>query len=170
MTPRIYKGYIVWCFVTVCLAACFAGCARSPDYPMKLIDDKLRSLAGKSATNCGRIGVWQKPNDASDCAIHSFADQKSFTIRFVLQGIDSIVAVGLASNSAGDMFAVEYDSNGWSSKGLSSRAQLSDRNRIFVEPCPKPIILRKSQTGRLTCYPPNPNANGYLMSPVLGPY
>ena len=168
MSLRSYVFSISFCVTVAAVALWFAPRPRNRHYPMETIDRRLSLLAGFGAINCGRVGIWQDPNRASDCAIRSLADRQPFYVRFVLLGIDSVVAVGLAGDDDGEVFAVEYDSEGWSSE-ISEQSVLSDHNRIIIEPCPRPIALRKSLTGRLTCFLPNPDA-GNLMSPALGPY
>jgi hypothetical protein len=145
----------------------------SPEPNMTTMDGKLSVLAGRGAVaalNCGRVGIWQKPDAASSCAFRAFADRKPFYVRYWLQGIDSSVSVGWAGDTSGDVYVVEYDSMGWSTNGLAKGAELSDDNHIYIEPCPRPVKLRKTRTGRLTCFPPDPKARGNIMSPFFGPY
>lgn len=156
MPPRLYAFVLV-------LFAGLAGALlwltprpRSRHYPMERIDRSLSLIAGMGATNCGRVGMWQDPNKASDCAMHAFSNREPFFVRFVLLGIDSTAAFGLAADSDMKVFAVSYDSPSfkWSTLSLPGQGALSDVGNITIESCPEPIVLRKSE-GMLTCYSPD---------------
>ena len=49
-------------------------------------------------------------------------------------------------------------------------AEVTDDRHIYTEPCPSPVTLRKTQTGRLTCAKSDPNAGHNIMSPTLDSY
>jgi hypothetical protein len=147
--------------------------AQPPEPGMSLIDGKLRSMAGYGVTaalNCGWVGIRQDPTAASDCALKAFAHKRPFYVRYDLQGIDSSVSAGLAGGISGNVYFVEYDSMGWETDGLAKGAEVTDGKHIYVEPCPNPVKLRKTQTGRLSCVPPNRNAKQNIMSPTFDPY
>ena len=126
---------------------------------------RLRTLAGADAINCGTVQVRQDPSAATNCALGAFTREDAFYVRYYVQGIDSEVAGGLAYDKKGNMSALEFDSMGWDSEGLSKGSRLADGNHIIVEPCPPPVALHKSHSGRLTCFPPDPKATRNLMSP-----
>jgi ankyrin repeat protein len=67
--------------------------------------------------------------------------------------IDSHFIDALAGDKSGNLYDVEFSSMGWSTEGLSGRTQLLDGRHVFVEPCWKPITLRKSIYKGLTCIP-----------------
>jgi hypothetical protein len=139
---------------------------------MVLIDKKLLSLSGRGgpALNCGWVGIKQNSNTASDCALRAFAQRSPFYVRYDLHGIDSQVSAGLAGDAGGDVYFVEYDSMGWETDGLPRAAEVTDEKHIYTEPCPSPVTLSKTQTGRLTCAKGDRNAGHNIMSPTLDPY
>ena len=164
---------LVAVFVTI---ACLPNLRRRL-LPMRdagtvLIDKKLRSLSspGKPALNCGLVGIRENPTIASDCALNAFAHRSPFYVRYNLLGIDSEVSAGLAGDAQGNVHFVEYDSMGWETDGLAKGAEITDGKHIYTEPCPNPVALRKTRSGRLTCARGNPNASRNIMSPTLDPY
>ena len=126
---------------------------------------RLYRLAGADATDCGTVEIRHDPSAATDCALKAFGKKDPFYVRYYVQGIDSSVAGGLAYDKKGNMSALEFDSMGWSSEGLPKGSRLTDGGHIIMEPCPRPIALHKTASGRLTCFPPDPKAKRNLMSP-----
>jgi hypothetical protein len=143
-----------------------------PNPSMVLIDKQLVSLSGRRgpALNCGWVEIDQSPDSASDCALSAYAHKSPFYVRYNLQGIDSQVSAGLAGDAEGKVYFVEYDSMGWETDGIAKEAKVTDGNHIYTEPCPSPISLKKTRTGRLTCAKSDPNAAHNIMSPNFGPY
>lgn len=117
-----------------------------------LLSNRLKKLAGESSTDCGSVGLGQEPATATACVVKSHADGRPFRVSYAFQGIDSHGAIGFAGDADGNVFALEYDSVGWTNEGLSKNLQLSDENRITTERCSKPVNLRKAATGRVTCF------------------
>jgi hypothetical protein len=139
---------------------------------MGLIDKKLRSLSnrGKPALNCGLVGIWENPTIASDCALNAFTRRSPFYVRYNLQGIDSEVSAGLAGDAQGNVYFVEYNSMGWENDGLAKGAEITDDRHIYTAPCPSPVFLRKTKTGRVTCAKGDPDTGHNVMSPTFDPY
>ena len=127
------------------------------------------ALAGPMAVDCGRVTIRHDTSSASECAINAFESKKAFVVRYDLPGIDSQVAVGLAGDSAGRTYGIAYDSMGWSDEGLHRPALRKDRNLITTA-CPRPVRLRKTGGGGLTCFPPDPNAKPNIMLPNADPH
>ena len=142
------------------------------DPSMVLIDKQLVALSGRGgrALNCGWVGIEQSPDSASDCALSAYARKSPFYVRYNLQGIDSQVSAGLAGDAEGKVYFVEYDSMGWETEGMAREAKVTDGKHIYTVPCPSPISLKKTRTGRLTCAKSDPNATHNIMSPNFGPY
>jgi len=66
--------------------------------PKDKFDEYLQS-AGPTYRNCGTVRVDGKNRvQVDDCVLKSFAEGKSFVVRYDLQGIDSTVAQGLWFN------------------------------------------------------------------------
>jgi hypothetical protein len=128
-----------------------------PDFgpdPMQL---ELFALAGPIAVDCGRVRIRHNPSAATECVLNAFENKKAFLVRYDLRGIDSQVAVGLAGDLAGRAFGVAYDSQGWSDKGLHRPSVGNGDQHLITTPCPKPVKLRKTVNGQLTCFPPYPD-------------
>lgn len=130
---------------------------------------ELFALAGPMAVDCGRVKIRHDPLSATECVLNAFQSKEAFFVRYDLQGVDSQVAVGLAGDRAGRTFGIAYDRMGWSDEGLRRPALRKDRNLITTA-CPRPVRLRKTGGGRLTCFPPDPDAKTSVMSPNAEPH
>jgi len=119
------------------------------------IRNRLAVMAGQGAINCGHVTPRTDPGPSSKCVFASFDNHRPFYVLYDTQEIriDSYFIDGLAGDSAGNLYDVEFSSMGWSTEGPSDRTQLLDRGHVFVEPCSKPITLRKSIYKGLTCIP-----------------
>jgi hypothetical protein len=156
---RLLLAFIVSMFFSVLLGPPFG--ATTSD----LMDARSRMLAGADAIDCGTVKVKQDPTNATNCALKAFGNKRPFYVRYYVHGIDSEIAGGLAYDKKGNMSALEFDSMGWSAKGLGKDSRLVDGRHIIIEPCPRPIALHKTHRGRLTCFSPDPTARPNLMSP-----
>ena len=143
---------------------------EAPIWEGVVMDRHLRELAGPDAEDCGRVRVRERPNKATACALKNFENKKPFYVRYDVQGIDSAVAGGLAARSSREVFAVEFDSMGWDSTGLPKESRISSDHHLITTPCPKPMKLLKTGSGRLTCFPPDPKAEHNIMSPNAEPF
>jgi hypothetical protein len=87
--------------------------------------------------------------------MQSFENRKPFYVVYDTQEmrIDSHFIDGLAGDSSGNLYDVEFSSRGWSREDLPNNSQLLDGGHIFVEPCSKPITLGKNMYKGLTCIP-----------------
>ena len=141
-----------------------------PDLGPDVMEREFLALAGPTAIDCGRVEIRQDPSTATGCALNAFERKKAFFVRYDLQGIDSRVSAGLAGNAAGHVFGIEYDSMGWSDEGVRWPSVRSKDHHLITTPCPKPVKLRKTASGRLTCFPPDANAKSNIMSPNVDPY
>jgi len=153
--------------VALIAAACLTGCKKSPPPPptSTKADDavqlKLKTFAGASATDCGRLNVNaanQQLTDASTCATKAAQDKHPFYVAYDMPGMST----GVAGNSEGKLFAVQLQGGGMG-------AQLAGG------PCPAEMRIAKS--GRVTCFIPgtmglNPSAadphGGIAMNPANG--
>ena len=116
--------------------------------------DKLVMLAGNEAMNCGWVKLGQNPNSASDCALLAFRQKKPFYISYDA-GAWQWISEGLAGNSAGDVYYVEYAVVAFLDLiPPRSGVQTIGDNHIRFGPCPKPSTLTKTDSGRLTCFQP----------------
>lgn len=119
------------------------------------IRNRLEVLAGRSAVDCGTVKPWTDPKSSSNCVLKSFENRKLFFALYDTQeiSIDSRFIDGLAGDSLGNLYDVEFSSMGWSTEGLTMGSQLTDEGHILVEPCPKPVILKPSIYKGMTCIP-----------------
>lgn len=142
-------------FVLVIAAVLLSGCKKSQPGSSAAqstdpLETHLQHLAGSNATNCGRIAPRTDVKTATDCAVQANHAKHPFYVSYEMPGGDTgQITVALAGASDGKLFAVEYNTKGWSD---SDGAQLSDDKRMMTSPCPAP--LRVAQSGRATCYPP----------------
>lgn len=119
------------------------------------IRNRLKVLAGGNAVNCGTLNPWTDPKSSSDCVLKSFENREPFFALYDTQevSIDSRFIDGLAGDSLGNLYDVEFSSMGWSTQGRTGQSQLTDGGHILVEPCPKPIALTPSIYKGMTCIP-----------------
>lgn len=128
-----------------------APVASTSDLP---VPQKLAELAGSSATDCGQIKklAGEEVSKAGDCAMSAAKAKKAFHVEYDMPGL----AIGVAGNSAGKLFAAQSAGN-----------DTKNAKTTFME-CP--AELRVAQSGRVTCMPTgsmglapgadNPHASG----------
>jgi len=134
---------------TLVLVVEMLGCSRPTGD--ELASRHLRRIAGDRATDCGHVGLHQSPATVNDCTLAAWKANRSFVVRYDVQGIDSELVVGLASNGNGEISSVKYDSMGWSTDGLRGE-KVTEDNHILLTPCPRPTKLFASKSGYLSCY------------------
>lgn len=117
-----------------------------------VMDQRLAILAGKDAINCGSVPVKGTAERANRCARDSFKRHKAFYVRYQFQGIDAEILDGLAFDGSAAAYGVVFDSMGFSSDGLEKGAWMPDGSHTVVLPCPKPLKLRKTRAGTLSCF------------------
>jgi hypothetical protein len=136
--------------LTIVFGVMLAGCRR------QMSDDvasqHLRSIAGKNATDCGHVGLHQSATAASDCSLSTWKAKRPFLVSYDVQGIDSRLVFGMASDGGGDVFSVKYDSMGWQTDELHAGMKVLDSNHILVVHCPPPVRLFISSAGYLDCH------------------
>ena len=120
--------------------------------PFPVLIDRLQQLAGETARDCGAVRINQKPETATACALSTHAEGRPFYVSYEDLGIDTYCATGFVAGADGNVYKVEYDSAGWQRNGLRKSLQLSDENHVAIERCSKPVKLRKSADGRVTCF------------------
>lgn len=132
-------------------------------YDGSAMDRRLHAIAGENAVNCALKLDKGDSTAANSCIKRSFGKKRAFFVSHTLHDTDWDVAVGLASDGRGNIYAVAFDDAGVSTSGLGSNVELFDNKHIVVVRCPKPIQFRPSQSWNgLTCLnqPGNP-----LLSP-----
>ena len=129
------------------------------------MDRRSMEIAGPLAVQCGRVGIWGNPQRATDCVLRANKEGKEFRVRYDLLGIDSSVAAGLVRSPNGSVYGIEFDGD---PQGGGGTHQL--RQRVGVFPCPRPVVLRVTAAGRVTCFGPAPGGRGNIMSPTFAAY
>lgn len=92
---------------------------------------------------------------------------RAFYVRYDLPSTDSYAGAGLAANSEGDVFVVEFDTAGFLPRAQKADEQLLDEGHSIVKMCLKPIRFRVpfSLGKGLTCLQPSKNSPSETMSP-----
>ncbi len=138
--------------------------ATSPAPPAEdRLERESKRLAGPSAINCGRVQVRGDPKTATDCVLAAQKAGKPFRVRYDLQGIDSAVAVAIVRTPVGTVGTLSYDSD-------PSGGGRTGGGVIFPKPCPKPIQLWVTRSGRINCFPLDTSRQRDAMSPTAEPY
>ncbi len=106
--------------------------------PNNQVTQKLQELAGKNATNCGRLGLNVDSQAAADCAMKANKAKLPFYVAYDMPGL----TVGVAGAANGKLYAVQAES----AKGGGAPGKVSAAD------CPS--ALRVAQSGRVTCTPP----------------
>lgn len=129
------------------------------------MEKRTSRMAGPKAVDCGHVDASKSPKDATDCAQGAFLQHKPFRVRYDLQGIDSDVAAGLVLTPQGKLFAIFFDGDPYGGGGTSEQNQ-----RVYVQLCPKPVSVRVTPSGRLSCFSTQPRGHGGIMSPTFESY
>jgi len=87
------------------------------------LNKAMRLRAGKDAIDCGRTRSDDDSDTTDQCVAKAREEKRPFIARYDLQGIDSIVADGVAGNAEGEIYVFRYDSDpsGGSNVGESIR-------------------------------------------------
>ena len=132
------------------------GLVETEHYPLLL--NRLKQLAGDGAIDCGIVGIWEKPDAASNCAMKAKEAIKPFFVRYQVQGIDTEQVLGFAGTASGNVSSVWYFGAGYvtggriTSEERKKKLKFMDGGRISIEECSKPINFRKANNGRVTCF------------------
>jgi hypothetical protein len=132
------------------------GLVQPEQYPLLL--NRLKQLAGDGAVDCGMVGIWEKPDAASNCALRAQEDKKPFFVRYGVQGIDTEQVLGFAGTVSGNISSVWYFGAGYTTgehptnEARSRKLKFTDDGRISIEECSKAVNFRKANNGRVTCF------------------
>ena len=137
----------------VIVALSLANCDKSPTPPASSVTSgdavqrKLQELAGKGATDCGRLKSQDQSQmeAAGNCAVGAAKKKQAFYVAGLI--------VALAGASAGKLFSVQQEQPGTAPSGTAAE--------LAATPCPSE--LRIAQSGRVTCIAP-----GSMGSPMGG--
>ncbi len=98
--------------------------SNPPEAHGDALDQRLRTIAGDDAEDCGTVPVRADPSAARSCAEKAISQKKSFLVRFRVMSIDSNVSYAFAGSPGGEVFQIEF----------------SDR-RLSERECPAPVQL-----------------------------
>jgi hypothetical protein len=121
------------------------------EYAVPGMGSRLTALAGKNAIDCGRVTRNQNPSAASECARKAFAENEPFYVSYDERGWGGGYTVGFARGKDGNLYFVEYTSEGWPSQPPSEDVSVSGDNHVRFGPCPKPPVFFNLGNGELTC-------------------
>jgi len=134
----------------------FAPSERDPTN--RLIHDTLVKFAAPNAggaIDCGKSPTTPIADEIAACGIQAFADSKAFYLRYDLSLSERFQSYGLASDGMGDVAQVIYSSEGLLKLAFPKRSQFFGDGHVAVTPCPKPVVLARTQIGELTCALPS---------------
>jgi hypothetical protein len=114
-----------------------------------VMDWKSRWIAGKGALNCGTVGIGSNADAATSCALQAFATHRAFRVRYTLKTFDVDMAAGLVGTKNGRIYEIVF----WGGESIGTDVI---RQRAFLNSCPVPMLLRRTQRGRVTCFPSAP--------------
>ncbi len=112
---------------------------------------KSRWISGRNAIDCGIVPVRGDSQAATDCALRAFSSRKAFRIRYGLQTMDTVMAVGVVSSSNGQLYEILF------SGGAPTGTIDVFRQRFFMNACATQASLRKTPKGRVSCFPASPD-------------
>jgi hypothetical protein len=131
------------CIVALCAIFCLPISAQMKDMS-GLMDQRMRTIAGENALNCGRVGEDEDPKPALTCARGAISRKQPFVVRFDHSGMDSFLSDGFAGSDSGEAYLVQFDSLGWSGD------HVFDDGHNFVDKCRKPTHIRKKPSPKGT--------------------
>jgi len=120
---------------------------RSPDW----LNIRLATIGGEGARNCGSVGLKENPAQATKCALRAFRHRDAFYVSYDAVGIDSDISSGMARDSAGRVYIVDFDGMGMDTHWMPPGATMPDGVHTLVIPCSMPVRLKRTPEGKLTC-------------------
>ena len=131
--------------VLIFAVALFTSCKKSPSPSAQSgdpVQQKLQELAGKGATDCGRLKsqAEDQMKTASACALQAAQGKHPFFVAYDLPGM----TIAVAGDSEGKLYSVQSEQ--------PENAPPSAKAELKMSPCPSE--LRIAQSGRVTCYAP----------------
>lgn len=106
----------------------FTSPLSAPD----ILEATMRSHAGANPLNCGVVPIDGASETANQCVDRAYQTKQAFIVVYYLQGIDSVVARGLAGNGQGAVRAYTYD--GDPSGGSNAGAHVLEHDCRTIQP------------------------------------
>jgi len=116
----------------------FTSFAPNPSDPFT---SALRAHAGGGATDCGVSERLEDPSSLDECAVTAFENGMPFVARYVLQGTDSEVELGVAGDDAGSVVFLLWDSDpsGGSGEGATIYGDVCHGPTVDSSPDADPV-------------------------------
>lgn len=115
---------------------------------------RLSTLKGGQPTECGTTFVYKPEANVTDCVESAFAVRKPFWALYTNEAGLFKSDYGLAGDSAGDVYEVQFDSRELLNLGMRRNSQVLNGNRIRVTTCLEPIHLATTEAGLPVCITP----------------
>jgi hypothetical protein len=133
-----------WALSLLFVLACSGVSADSDDSDNSACDlaRELRAHAGRGATDCGVSEPLEDPSSLDECAVTAFENGMPFVARYVLQGTDSEVELGVASDDAGSVVFLLWDSDPSGGSGAGAT--------IYGDVCHGPSVDSSPDTDPVT--------------------
>jgi len=126
-----------------------------PGVGERVFAERLKSVAGRGATDCGILSLSNSDGVVADCGIKAFQDKKPFSVGYsTISGKALVSAYGVAGDANGNVSIVTYEIRRFPAVAPNKHTQLADDNHTRVTECVKPIRLDKTDQGELTCILP----------------
>ena len=120
------------------------ACAHGPS--LASYKGALQEASGPQAIACGVVPLGGSRRGAVSCAEAAIKEKQPFYAAFQVQGIDSVIYVGLASGSSGEAKQATWDSD---IKGGSSL--FGARSKIFWSACRNPLLNESAVDNPIRC-------------------
>jgi CTP:molybdopterin cytidylyltransferase MocA len=127
----------------------------APGAGERIFAERLKSIAGQGATDCGIVSSSNSNVVVADCGIKAFQNKKPFSLGYSTSyGKALDFAYGVAGDANGNVSIVTYGIRRFPAVAPNKHTQLADDNHTRVTECVKPIRLDKTGRGELTCILP----------------
>ncbi len=127
-----YRFVLILCLLCSVLSALISACTLSRLPISDALTTAMGRYAGADSINCGVVPVGGAPEAANRCVDAAYQAKKAFTVRYNLQGIDALIAEGLASNGQGEVHVYFYDSD--PSGGSHTGEQVTESQCRTIKP------------------------------------
>lgn len=127
----------------------------APGVGERIFSDRLKSVAGQGAADCGTVSSNGPDGAVADCGMKAFQQKKPFFLGYSTSyGKALDFAYGMAGDANGNVSIVTYEVRRFPAVAPNKHTQLADDNHTRVTGCVKPITLDKTDRGELTCILP----------------
>ena len=137
------------------MTLCGVASAQLPDPKMlapgageRIFAERLKSIAGQGATDCGIVSSSNSDGVVADCGVKAFQGRRPFFLGYSTSyGKPLDFAYGVAGDASGNVSIVTYEIRRFPAVAPDKHTQLADDNHTRVTECVKPIGLDKIRGG-----------------------